>query len=438
MVAMFCSVAHLSAQEMKWHLSADSSKWVKLNVVAQAWLRYTQTNPGTTVEVEQRQNIVDIGLRRARFQFTAQVTDRALLYVQYGLNNFNAASSVNGNRKYQSFFHDVFAEYRLTTHNEAKLGLGLTIANGLSRFSQPSIGTIMTIDVPVFAQTTVDQTDEFSRKMSITVRGQVGPIDYRFALSDPFPITSSGATPPPISQNATFAVHGHRLQTQGYVIWQFLDQEPHTTPYMTGAYLGKRSVFNIAAGVIYQPRAMWRTTSAGDTVYDAMAHFAVESFYDAPIASNGTALSAYAGFFHTNYGANYLRYNGIMNPGTGISSQGVTPTPISGAGSAYGNAFPMFGTGNVVYAQCGVYVPNSLPGGTGLMPYISASFVSYDRLEDKACVVANVGASWMLDGHRSKVTLDVQNRPTYGVNTFGDIERGPRRWQALVQYQLSL
>ena len=39
--------------------------------------------------------------------------------------------------------------------------------NGLSRFSQPSIGTIVTMDVPVFAQATVDQTDEFSRKLSV-------------------------------------------------------------------------------------------------------------------------------------------------------------------------------------------------------------------------------------------------------------------------------
>ncbi|MCX6139430.1 MAG: hypothetical protein NTX15_01105 [Candidatus Kapabacteria bacterium] len=423
---------------MKWFLSADSTRWVKMNVVAQAWMRYTSTNPGSLVENEPRSAIADIGIRRARLQFTAQVTDRALLYMQYGLNNFNAAFAVGGNRQYQAFFHDIFAEYRVTDHNEAKLGLGLTIANGLSRFSQPGIGTIMTTDVPVFAQTTVDQTDEFSRKLSATVRGQVGPIDYRFALSDPFPITSSGNSLPPISSNATFSQYGHRLQQQGYIIWQFMDQEPHTTPYMAGTYLGTRSVFNIAVGAIYQARAMWRTTPSGDTVYDPMAHIAIESFYDAPIDASGTTLSAYAGFFHTDYGKNYLRYNGIMNPATGISPQGVTPTPITGAGSAYGNAFPMFGTGNVIYAQCGLYMPHVMPGGTGLMPYVSASYASYDRLNNLACVVGNIGASWMLDGHRSKVSLDVQNRPTYGEVGAGNIERGPRRWQAIVQYQLSL
>ncbi|MBK6760440.1 MAG: hypothetical protein IPG73_07000 [Ignavibacteria bacterium] len=437
-LAIALTVTSAHAQEMKWYLSADSTRWAKLNVTAQAWLRYTDANPGTLVEQEPRNSIVDIGLRRARLQFTAQVTDRALIYLQYGLNNFNSAFAIGGNRKYQAFFHDIFAEYRVSEHNEAKLGLGLTITNGLSRFSQPSIGTIMTTDVPVFAQTTVDQTDEFSRKLSATIRGQIGPIDYRFALSDPFPISSNGSTPPPLSANANFTQYGHRLQTQGYVIWQFRDQEPHTTPYMTGTYLGTRSVFNIAVGGIYQPNAMWRFTPTGDTVYDDMAHVAVESFYDAPIDELGTTLSAYAGFFHTGYGKNYLRFNGIMNPGTGIATQGVTPTPIAGAGSAYGNAFPMFGTGNIVYAQFGIYMPHIMPGKTGLMPYISASYASYDRLDGLACIVGNAGASWMLDGHRSKISIDIQNRPTYGETTTGVVVKGARQWQALMQYQLSL
>jgi len=438
LLAAVLAAGTLQAQEMKWNLSADSTRWVKLNVTAQTWLRYTDANPGTLVDDEPRNSIVDIGIRRGRIQFTAQVTNRALLYLQYGLNNFNAATSINGNRKLQAFFHDIFAEYRVSHNDEVKLGLGLTIANGLSRFSQPSIGTIMTTDVPVFAQTTVDQTDEFSRKLSATIRGQVGPIDYRFAVSDPFPITSNGNTPPPISQNASFAQYGHRLQGQGYVIWQFMDHEPHTTPYMTGTYLGSRSVFNVAVGGIYQPRAMWRTTSLGDTVFDAMAHLAIESFFDAPINQNGTALSAYAGFFHTSYGKNYLRYNGIMNPATAMSSQGVNPKPLGGVGPTFGNAFPMFGTGNVIYAQCGIYLPQSMPGGTGLMPYVSASYASYDRLNGRGCLVGNMGASWMLDGHRSKISVDVQNRPTYGELPSGDIVNGARQWQVLMQYQLSL
>ena len=100
------------------------------------------------------------------------------------------------------FFHDALCEYRLSTGNQLVIRGGLTIANGLSRFSQPSIGTIMTMDVPVFAQATVDQTDEFSRKLSVYVRGQ---IDCRLIFSGPFPIASNGQPPIAIFTQANFA-----------------------------------------------------------------------------------------------------------------------------------------------------------------------------------------------------------------------------------------
>src|SRR5205085_1442843 len=135
----------------------------------------------------------------------------------------------------QVFFHDALAEYKIKKGSDLLyLGGGLTIANGLSRFSQPSVSTIMSLDVPVFAQATVDQTDEFSRKLSVYARGQLGRLDYRVVLSDPFPVTSNGATPPDPGSAATFSLVGHHKQYQGFFAYNFFDREPHTTPYMTG------------------------------------------------------------------------------------------------------------------------------------------------------------------------------------------------------------
>ena len=179
------------------------------------------------------------------------------LYFQFGQNNFNAQTNLNGNRKLATFFHDALCEYRVSKNNELKLGAGLTIANGLSRFAQPSIGTIMTMDVPVFAQTTVDQTDNFSRKLSLFARGQVGKFDYRLVLSEPFPVQSNGASTGAIGTNAGFSPIGHHWQQQAYLIYQFFDHEGHLTPYMTGTYLGQKKVFNLAAGVIYQKKAVY-------------------------------------------------------------------------------------------------------------------------------------------------------------------------------------
>ena len=158
-------------EELKLKLNEDGSHYLKWTFSNQVWIRYNQSNPGTTVMGERANETFDIGLRRTRIQFYGQLTDHVFFYTQFGQNNFNFLSGQNasnsGNRKFQVFFHDALGEYKIWKDNEwLKLGGGLTIANGLSRFSQPSVSTIMTLDVPVFAQATVDQTDEFSRKLS--------------------------------------------------------------------------------------------------------------------------------------------------------------------------------------------------------------------------------------------------------------------------------
>lgn len=364
-----------------------------------------------------------------------QISDHVFLYFQFGQNNFNAQFNTNSNRKLAAFFHDAVGEYKLTQGNELKLGAGLTIVNGLSRFSQPSIGSIMTLDVPIFAQTTVDQIDEFSRKLSLYARGQVGKFDYRFALSDPFPVTSSGVTLPALSENANFAQKGHQLQTQGYIIYQFFDHEPHTTPYMTGTYLGKKKIFNIGVGAIMQQHAMWKKGIANDTIYQNMMHLAVESYLDMPLNNESeSAISTYVGYFNTDYGSNYLRYNGIMNPANG--SELDASKSIIGQGPTYGNALPMFGTGQVLYAQLGYLFPKQFLKGNGkMMPYFSAVLAKYDRLNNLPTNTYNAGVNYFINGHKSKITLDWQNRSTYSIIK-NKIIKGERVNSLLLQYQI--
>jgi hypothetical protein len=289
----------------------------------------------------------------------------------------------------------------------------------------------MTMDVPVFAQATVDQTDEFARKLSIYARGQLGKFDYRIVLSDPFPITSNGSAAPPIGENATFAQDAHHKQYQGFFIYNFFDKETHTTPYMVGTYLGKKRVLNLEAGFISQKNAMWYTPDAGVTIkHQNLKLFSVALFYDAPLSKEkGTALSAYAGYYNTNYGKNYLRYNGIMNPASGLSN--------GPASNSQGNAFPMFGTGNVGYAQLGYLLMKDLFGkGNGtIMPYASVMSAKYDRLADTMNVF-DVGLNWFIKDHTSKLSLDYQNRPVYE-NRAGDLVKIGSKGQLVLQYQIS-
>jgi hypothetical protein len=427
--------------EMKLKLNEDGSHFLKWTFTNQVWFRYNQSNPGTMVINDPTKETFDIGLRRTRIQFFGQITDHVFFYTQFGQNNFNYLAGYNnagtGNRKFQAFFHDALGEYKIWSNNDwLKLGGGLTITNGLSRFSQPSVGTIMTMDVPVFAQATVDQTDEFSRKLSVYARGQIGKFDYRVAISDPFPVTSNGSTPASapkaIAQGATFAQKGHHKQYQGYFIYNFFDKETHTTPYMTGTYLGKKKVLNLEAGFITQSKATWtKEVASTDTIYYNMKLFSAAVFYDAPINSNGSAISAYAGYFNLDYGKNYLRYNGIMNPGSSLPASGY----ISGS---QGNAFPMFGTGQVVYAQAGYLFKKDLFGeGNGtLMPYASLMSGQFDRVKDPVNVY-DIGVNWLLKGHTSKFSLDFQHRPVFKDNA-GEYVRSGAKGQIVLQYQISI
>jgi hypothetical protein len=434
-VLLFATSAFAQKDALKFNLNDDGSHYFQFTILNQTWLRFNQSNPGTLVEGKAKDNTFDIGLRRTRVQAFGQITDNVFIYFQFGMNNFNSQYNTGNNRKLHAFFHDALGEYKISNGNQLKVGGGLTIANGLSRFSQPSVSSIMTMDVPVFAQSTVDQTDEFSRKLSVYARGQIGKFDYRIVLSDPFPIASSGAIPPALANHANFAQKGHTLQPQGYLMYQFFDHETHTTPYMTGTYLGKKKIFNIAVGGIYQQDAMWkRGDTPADTVYQDMKLFAVESFLDMPVSSKQDAISAYAGFFHTDYGTNYLRYNGLMNPANGSSLTALNS--ITGQGPTFGNAVPMFGTGKVIYAQVGYLFPeNFLKMKSRIMPYASFTGAKYDRLHDLWANTFNAGVNFFVNGHKSKFTLDWQNRPTFEVAS-GNVVKGDRLNGVTLQYQV--
>lgn len=436
-VALLCAFTlHATAQqakktkELRYNLSEDGSKYVKATFLNQTWLRWNESNPGTMVNGQPKDQTLDIGLRRTRLQLYGQLTDHVFFYTQFGLNNFNHLSANAGNRKLQAFFHDALGEFKVFKQNDVlKIGGGLTIANGISRFSQPSVSTIMTTDVPVFLQTTVDQTDEFARKMSIYARGQIGKLDYRFIFSNPFPVQTNGQIPPPIGVDASFTTYGHTHQYHGMLIYNILDKEPHTTPYMAGTYLGDKKILNIEAGALYQPDATWRSNGI-DTTFNNMLLWSVAVFADMPIKQNKYAISAYAGYTSTDYGVNYIRNNGLMNPANGNND----PTSFNGPG----NAYPMFGTGHNIYTQLGFRLPNNLLGEMGtLMPYASYRWASFNKLND-AMNIFDAGVNWLIDRHNAKLSLNYQLRPVFHSQPSGFITKTGNAQSVWLQYQVSL
>lgn len=443
---------------LKFNINTNGTHYFQATFLNQTWVRYDESNPGSTLFSKNAPTTFDIGLRRTRIQLFGQINDRTFIYFQFGQNNFNNTAgygTTTSNRKIAPFFHDAVCEFKVSKGNQLKIGGGLTVLNGLSRFSQPSIGTIMTLDVPVFLQYSVDQTDQFDRRLAVYARGQVAKFDYRAYVSNPFPVTTNGVTSATtaISTNATFVNTnsfppgtgpGINNQFGAYIAYNFFDNESHSTPYMAGTYLGSKKVFNIAVGAVYQKAATWRLTpdASGaykDTTFDNMLHLSIESYLDIPLNNEkSTAVSAFAGYYNTNYGKNYLRYNGIMNPATGL-----LPSPAASGTSAIsgsqGNALPMFGTGQVAYAQLGILLSKNLLGEKNgqLMPYVSGQFADYQALHNKGMLLFDVGFNWLVNGHKSKISVDYQNRPTYYNNiTDKTVALGPRRGSITLQYQI--
>lgn len=437
---------------LKFNLNADGSHFFQATFLNQVWIRFNESNNGTTLFNKPAPSTFDIGLRRTRVQLFGQITDRTFLYFQFGQNNFNNTagySAAGGNRKVAAFFHDALCEYKLSKGNQLKLGGGLTVLNGLSRFSQPSVSSILTLDVPVFLQYTVDQTDQFDRRLAVYARGQLGKLDYRFYLSNPFPVNSNGSAPTAIGKNATFvntasfaAGKGSGIQNQfgTYLSYNFFDNEAHTTPYMAGTYLGSKKVWNIAFGAVYQKSATWFLSqdsngTYADTSFADMLHLSLETFLDMPLnKEKGTALNAFAGYYNTSYGSRYLRYNGAMNPGTGSTASATAQV----APGSYGNAFPMFGTGQIVYIQVAYLLPKKLLGEDNgqLMPYASAQLADYDALQNHNMLIFDLGLNWLIKGHNSKLSLDYQNRPTYQLNSNGEVSTDSRKNCVILQYQI--
>ncbi|OJJ19453.1 hypothetical protein BKI52_21840 [marine bacterium AO1-C] len=407
--------------KIRFRLNEDGSHYVRLTFLNQVWVRYNQNNPGSTVNGEVENNVFDIGLRRTRIQLFGQVTDQVFFYMQFGQNNFGYRST----RKFGAFFHDALVEYHVS--KGFQLGTGLTAYTGFARHASPSIGSLLALDAPLFLQTTNDQSDQFIRKLSIYAKGQVGQLDYRVALTKPLLIQN----PATLGANSTFSTSPPSVQSQTYVKYQFLEHESNRTPYHTGSYLGKKKVFNIGAGVTYQPNAMWHIeTGRTDTSRSDMVLWGIDAFFDHPLSEKGNAITAYGGFFNTQLGPNYFRNVGVMNPAEAVNSNGT----FGGAG----NGFPMVGTGTTIYAQVGYLTGKDTFGKYGtLQPFGLIQYSNYEVLNDPMLMWA-LGANWLIDGHRSKLSLGYQNRPIFQANNAGEFVNTESKGMFVLQYQINL
>jgi hypothetical protein len=412
-------------KELKLKLNEDGSHYIKANFTNQIWTRYSEFNPGSTVDGYASKGGFDVGLRRTRLQLFGQLSDRVFFYTQFGTNNLSSS----GARKQGLFFHDAIAEFKVFGEH-LSLGTGLTGWGGPLRYSSPSVASILSTDAPLYQQSTNDVSDQFLRKYAVYAKGKFGKFDYRLAIAKPMSIANS-TQPQQISSNARFSPEPPKLQYQGYFMYQFQDKESNLTPYTAGSYLGKKRIINLGAGFLLQKNAMWYANANGDTLHNNLAIYGVDVFIDQPLSKErGDAITAYAAFSSNNYGKNYVRDLGVMNPANGVNANGT----FNGAG----DAFPMMGTGWTSYLQVGYMFKPSLLGSLGTLQYYAASQLSKFDLLKSNMLMFETGLNWLIEGNRYKISFNYQNRPVFKADGAGDLKVSERKGMYVLQFQIAI
>lgn len=425
---------------LKINIDGKKEKYIRFMLWNQIWVRQIDNNPGTVINDVPKGSTFDVGARRLRLLTYAQLSPRFIMMAHLGINNQTfingGAAGTSGTGGYGAgkkpgiFFHDFTSEYAIVPARAGKtfslsLGAGLHSWMGLSRITMASTTNFLTVDSPVFTWPTVENSDQFTRMYGIYLKGKADRLEYRLSVNKPFatnmqPVVNGGA----VDNNGA-----GEPSVGGYAEWQFLDTEANTLPFKVGTYLGTKRVFNIGAGFYAQNDGTKSVSGDGKTHAHNIRLYSADVFADLPVGSRKMAVTAYSAFYHYDFGPDYIRYMGTMNLGSRDPHFSGMPS-LAGVG----NARPMIGTGNNVYVQSGLL----LPDWTGhdkvrLQPFAAWTFKALDALE-KNGHYWDAGANLFIQQHHAKITLQYSARPDY--TTPGHIRGHRGEW--VLQFQTFL
>ena len=309
-------------------LDLGKGRFLRFITWHQIWTRFTELNPGSTVNGTEQDDYFDIGLRRSRFLAFAQLNEFQIL-THFGINN----QTFNNQRKPQLFMHDVWTQYSLFK-NYVSVGFGLHYWHGISRFTNASTLNFMTLDAPITNWPTIERTDQFARFLGIWLKGQIDSLDYRVSFNKPFVpggglfVQGDGGTAPGV---AAYNPNLNTVSIAGYFEWQFMDKESDTLPYKVGTYIGGKKVFNVGAGFYWHPDSMASQNDTFQRELHDQVLIGVDVYADMPIGDkeSGGAFNAYLVYYNYDFGPNHIRNIGIMNIADGGSG-----TSLNGQGNA--------------------------------------------------------------------------------------------------------
>ena len=373
---------------LKVGLNEDGSKYFRLLSWHQMW--------AVAQKGEDHNYQTNFLLRRSRVLMFAQINDRFLIYTHFGLNSLGADNMgatgplSSAGKNGQLFMHGAWAQYRVLKGNKLHLGGGLHYWNGISRLGSQSTLNMLTLDAPIHNWPTIGTTDQFARHLGFYAKGKLGKLDYRLAINEAISNPSRGTDTPlddTYGENGAIpnlAVYRNPVQPgggkvfQGYVNYQFLDQESNTLAAFVGTYLGSKKVLNIGAGFFHHREGASYYDEAGNLVLHHPTSLGLDIFYDTPVGKKGAALTAYASLVKHDWGPNWT----------------------GGVGGV--------GTGTITYAQAGFVLPTFTKSGR-LQPYMHFTNRNLEAYRDFAAPSANTvgaGANWYIDGHNAKLSLE--------------------------------
>ncbi|QCK15845.1 hypothetical protein [Mangrovivirga cuniculi] len=361
-----------SYKPLKINIDESGKKYIRFIIWNQFWLNMSENaNEETTIQPL---------IRRSRILSFAQISDRFMILTHFGLNNLTANNMgpLGQEASTQLFLHGAWGEFKII--DQIAIGGGLHYWNGLSRITSASTLNFMTLDNYRQGWAQLGLSDQFARHMGVYIKGRFGKLNYHFAINDPITNNLEEGRTPGIG---TAVYQGKEIQSQangndantvyqGYVDYQFLDQESNKLPYRVGSYLGKKTVFNVGAGFFSHPSGSvsQSPSSPTDFVYHDVNHFAIDAYYDAPVARG--AINAYLVYYNFDYGPNY--------------------------------SFGPYGTGSSVYGQAGFLLPD-VSNKIRLMPYVAYSTRNYEAFEEPGNTF-QVGSNIFITGHNAKLTFE--------------------------------
>lgn len=415
----------LDIGELKINLNPEKDKWLKFTISSQIWLRSIDNNPGTLVNGVAQEHTYDAGIRRMRLIMQSQLTPFYSIFLQMGINNqnFNSGGGTGtgasgAGKKAPFFFHDAYNELAIIPRNNFQtgkpnknniyIGAGLHSWNGVSRMTNASTTKMLAADIPVFNFPTIEIADQFARQLGVFVHGEFDRLNYRFSINKPF----ATKTIPTVGGPAVDNNQSGKLSFAGYAYYQFFEKEVTATSFLAGNNLASKKILNLGAGFYTNKDAT--QTQPSENVFESHNTniFGADVYSEIPLGEKRKqmGLTLYSVFYNYNFGPDYLRISGIMNPGT--------PDPdfkgqkmIEGAG----NNRVLMGTGNIWFSQIGFVIPK-FSKILKIQPYFNYALKDMRALNQTGSYY-DVGANFYLYGQNARIVAQYSSRPLYDISS---------------------